>query len=115
MEDYWQTFQRYSGACGGFVWEWCDHAPLLPNSELSAEQKTEKYGYGGDFGETLHDGNFCMDGLVSQQRVPHSNLLEVKNVNRPVRAELKAGKIWLKNQLDFSDLADYLTVHYCFS
>ncbi|QNS15855.1 glycoside hydrolase family 2 TIM barrel-domain containing protein [Mannheimia bovis] len=107
MEDYWQTFQQYAGSCGGFVWEWCDHAPLLPNSD--------KYGYGGDFGETLHDSNFCMDGLVSQHRIPHSNLLEVKNVNRPVRAELKEGKVWLKNYLDFTNLADYLTVHYRFS
>ncbi|MEG9500081.1 glycoside hydrolase family 2 TIM barrel-domain containing protein [Mannheimia indoligenes] len=107
MEDYWQTFQQYAGSCGGFVWEWCDHAPHLPNSD--------KYGYGGDFGETLHDSNFCMDGLVSQHRIPHSNLLEVKNVNRPVRAELKAGKIWLKNYLDFTNLVDYLTVHYCLS
>ncbi|MEG9490190.1 glycoside hydrolase family 2 TIM barrel-domain containing protein [Mannheimia indoligenes] len=107
MEDYWQTFQQYAGSCGGFVWEWCDHAPLRPNSD--------KYGYGGDFGETLHDGNFCMDGLVSQHRIVHSNLLEVKNVNRPVRAELKEGKVWLKNHLDFTNLADYLTVHYCLS
>ncbi|MEG9481773.1 glycoside hydrolase family 2 TIM barrel-domain containing protein [Mannheimia sp. HC-2023] len=107
MEDYWQTFQQYAGSCSGFVWEWCDHAPLLPNSD--------KYGYGGDFGETLHDGNFCMDGLVSQHRIVYSNLLEVKNVNRPVRAELKEGKVWLKNHLDFTNLADYLTVHYCLS
>lgn len=107
MEDYWQTFQQYAGSCGGFVWEWCDHAPLRPNSD--------KYGYGGDFGETLHDGNFCMDGLVSQHRIVHSNLLEVKNVNRPVRAELKEGKVWLKSYLDFTNLADYLTVHYCLS
>lgn len=106
-EDYWQTFQQYAGSCGGFVWEWCDHAPLIPHSE--------KYGYGGDFGETLHDSNFCMDGLVSQHRIPHSNLLEFKNINRPVRAELREGKIWLKNQLDFTNLADYLTVHYAFS
>ncbi|QLB17009.1 beta-galactosidase [Mannheimia varigena] len=106
-EDYWQTFQQYAGSCGGFVWEWCDHAPLTPHSE--------KYGYGGDFGETLHDGNFCMDGLVSQHRIPHTNLLEFKNVNRPARAELREGKIWLKNQLDFTNLADYLTVHYAFS
>ncbi|AHG78384.1 glycoside hydrolase family 2 TIM barrel-domain containing protein [Mannheimia varigena] len=106
-EDYWQTFQQYAGSCGGFVWEWCDHAPLIPHSE--------KYGYGGDFGETLHDSNFCMDGLVSQHRIPHTNLLEFKNINRPVRAELREGKIWLKNQLDFTNLADYLTVHYAFS
>lgn len=106
-EDYFQSFQQYAGSCGGFVWEWCDHAPYLPNSD--------KFGYGGDFGETPHDGNFCMDGLVSQDRIPHSNLLELKNVNRPVRATLKAGKIWLKNYLDFTNLADYLTVYYTFS
>ncbi|RGE47671.1 beta-galactosidase [Mannheimia granulomatis] len=107
LEDYFHTFQQYAGSCGGFVWEWCDHAPYLPNSN--------KFGYGGDFGETLHDGNFCMDGLVSPNRIPHSNLLELKNVNRPARACLKEGKIWLKNYLDFTNLADYLTVHYQFS
>lgn len=106
-EDYFQAFQQYAGSCGGFVWEWCEHSPYLPNSE--------KFGYGGDFGETPHDGNFCMDGLVSQDRIPHSNLLELKNVNRPARATLKGWKIWLKNYLDFTNLADYLTVHYTFS
>lgn len=106
-EDYWQIFQQYQGCCGGFVWEWCDHAPYLPQSE--------RCGYGGDFGEILHDGNFCLDGLVSQHRVPHSNLLEFKNVNRPVRAVFQEGKVWLKNHLDFTDLSDYLTVRYSLS
>ncbi|AUI66308.1 beta-galactosidase [Glaesserella australis] len=103
LEDYFQTFERYAGACGGFIWEWCDHAPYLPNGH---------FGYGGDFGETLHDSNFCMDGLVSPTRIPHSNLRELKNVNRPVRAYLEQGKIYLKNYLDFTNLADHLTVVY---
>lgn len=104
-EDYWQAFQRNSQSCGGFVWEWCDHAPYLPNG---------KFGYGGDFGDTPNDGNFCMDGLVSPDRIPHSNLLELKNVNRPVRASYQNGELRLHNYLDFTDLADFVTVHYEF-
>ena len=105
MEDYWQTFHRHPQSCGGFIWEWCDHAPYRENRQ---------FGYGGDFGETPHDGNFCMDGLVSPDRIPHSNLKEVKNVNRPVRARFEDGKIVLHNYLDFTNLADILTVNYEF-
>ncbi|MBS6009953.1 MAG: DUF4981 domain-containing protein [Haemophilus parahaemolyticus] len=105
MEDYWQTFHRYAQSCGGFIWEWCDHAPYHKNGQ---------FGYGGDFGESPHDGNFCMDGLVSPDRIPHSNLKEVKNVNRPVRARFEDGKIVLHNYFDFTNLADVLTVNYEF-
>ena len=46
--------------CGGFVWEWCDHAIYAG----VAENGKAKYLYGGDSGEWPHDGNFCVDGLV---------------------------------------------------
>ena len=26
LEDYFKVIHQYDGACGGFVWEWCDHA-----------------------------------------------------------------------------------------
>ncbi|MCK3658978.1 beta-galactosidase [Pasteurellaceae bacterium Pebbles2] len=104
LEDYWQTFQRHPQSCGGFVWEWCDHAPYLPNGEM---------GYGGDFGETLHDGNFCIDGLVSPERCVHTNLLELKNVNRPVRAKINNGKVEVHNYLDFSNLKECVRIEYC--
>lgn len=103
MEDYFQTFNKYSGCCGGFIWEWCDHAQYITPTKL---------GYGGDFGEKIHDGNFCVDGLVSPERVPHSNLLEVKNVNRPVRANLRGEQIELYNYFDFTNLKDILCVKY---
>ncbi|HBO39248.1 MAG TPA: beta-galactosidase, partial [Pasteurellaceae bacterium] len=102
-EDYWQAIDRYPGACGGFVWEWCNHSPYLPNG---------KPGYGGDFGDSPNDGNFCADGLVSADRKPHTSLLEMKNVNRPIRARLIDGKIELKNYLDFTDAADFAAIHY---
>ncbi|WP_207775008.1 glycoside hydrolase family 2 TIM barrel-domain containing protein [Pasteurella langaaensis] len=104
-EDYWQTFEKYAGSCGGFVWEWCDHAPYLPDGSGNV-------GYGGDFGDTPNDGNFCMDGLVSQDRLPHSNLLELKNVNRPVRAFRQDDKILIKNYWDFTNLAEQIFIRY---
>lgn len=102
-EDYWRAINKYPGACGGFVWEWCNHSPYLPNGQ---------FGYGGDFGETPHDGNFCADGLVSADRKPHTSLLEMKNVNRPIRARLRDNKIELTNYLDFTDTADFAAIHY---
>ena len=103
MEDYFQTFNKYPGCCGGFIWEWCDHAPFITSTKL---------GYGGDFGEKIHDGNFCVDGLVSPERIPHSNLLEVKNVNRPVRATLHIDKVELYNYFDFTNLKDIVQIKY---
>ena len=29
---------------------------------------------GGDFGEEIHDGNFCINGLVSPDRTPRSSI-----------------------------------------
>lgn len=103
MEDYFQTFEKYAGCCGGFIWEWCDHAPYIT---------PEKFGYGGDFGEKIHDENFCVDGLVSADRIPHSNLLEVKNVKRPIRAKLKDNHIEIYNHLDFTNLKNVIQIHY---
>ena len=103
-EDYFQAMERHAGACGGFVWEWCNHTPYLPNSN--------RMGYGGDFNDTPNDGNFCADGLVTANRQIQSNLLEYKNVYRPLRATLKNGRIELKNYLDFTDAAEAISIHY---
>lgn len=103
-EDYFQAMERHAGACGGFVWEWCNHSSYLPNSA--------KMGYGGDFNDTPNDGNFCADGLVTADRQIQSNLLEYKNVYRPLRATLKNDHIELKNYLDFTDAAEAISIHY---
>ena len=97
--------------CGGFVWEWCDHAI----AHGQAENGKTKYYYGGDHGETIHDGNFCMDGLVYPDRTPHTGLLEYKNVYRPVRVvsyDGKTGRLVLHNYMDFDDISDYADILY---
>ena len=84
LEDYQQLMDTYDNFTGGFIWEWCDHSVYMGNTF----DGREKYFYGGDFGEKLHDGNFCMDGLVYPDRTPHTGLKELKNVWRPIRAKL---------------------------
>ena len=111
LEDYFQFFDSHETTCGGFVWEWCDHAIYRGK----AANGKAMYAYGGDNGETIHDGNFCMDGLVYPDRRPHTGLLEFKNINRPVRItgyDETNGVLTLHNYMDFTDIRDYLTMSY---
>ncbi|MEE1200816.1 MAG: glycoside hydrolase family 2 TIM barrel-domain containing protein [Christensenellales bacterium] len=111
LEDYYCCFNRHAGHCGGFVWEWCDHAFDMGRTV----DGRRKYFYGGDFGEFPHDGNFCMDGLVYPDRRPHTGLLEYKNVNRPARigeVNLKKGCFSVTNVMDFTNLREVLSIEY---
>jgi len=111
FEDYFQVINSHDNLCGGFVWEWCDHAVY----KGQAGNGKAMYFYGGDHGEKLHDGNFCMDGLVYPDRRPHTGLLEYKNVHRPARAakyDQETGELRLENHMDFVDLKDYIFLTY---
>ena len=111
FEDYFQMIQNNDKMCGGFVWEWCDHAI----AHGTAENGKTIYAYGGDHGEEIHDGNFCMDGLVYPDRTVHTGLLEYKNVYRPARVisyNKESGELVLHNYMDFDDLKDYVKINY---
>lgn len=70
LQEYWEEINANDRFIGAFVWEWCSHAI-----------KTEKgFLYGGDFNEAEHDGNFCVDGLVTPDRKITSNLRELRAV-----------------------------------
>ncbi len=70
IADYWRLIYDTPRMMGAFVWEWADHAILTDKGML----------YGGDFGERYHDGNFCIDGLVTADRRLKSGALEMKAV-----------------------------------
>ncbi|WP_236952464.1 glycoside hydrolase family 2 TIM barrel-domain containing protein [Kibdelosporangium phytohabitans] len=78
--EYRDLFEKYPRCQGGFVWEWLDHgiARQDPEGRLF-------YAYGGDFGETIHDGSFVIDGLVFPDRSPSPGLRELKKIFEPVR------------------------------
>ncbi len=80
IADYWDLIYNNEQLMGAFVWEWADHGI-----------KTEKgFLYGGDFGETEHDGNFCIDGLLTPDRKLKSGAVEMKAVySGKLKSEVK--------------------------
>ena len=107
-EAYWNRIYRHPRLLGGCVWEWCDHGIQTG----SGPDGSPRYAYGGDFGEPLHDGNFCIDGLVFPDRTPHRGLLEIKQVYRPVRVSRKGGGYLFRNWLAFTAAEEVLTCRY---
>ena len=110
FEDYHRLIEKYPALCGGFVWEFNDHAVL----EGKTADGREIWLYGGDSDELQHDGNFCLDGLVYPDRRPHTGLFEYKNTYRPLRCSYdpEAGKLTVSNQLDFTDPLDTISASY---
>ena len=97
LADYVDAFDSVHGLQGGFIWEWCDHGLRRSDGSL---------GFGGDFGEERHDANFCCDGLVSADRVPHPLLGEFARLAQPMRVTLEAGRLVVANRRWFSTLDD---------
>ncbi|NLA54288.1 MAG: DUF4981 domain-containing protein, partial [Clostridiales bacterium] len=107
--DYQLLIDRYDQLCGGFVWEFCDHAVDMG---ITPDGK-RKYGYGGDFLEYPHDNNFCCDGLVYPDRRPHTGFAEYKNVIRPLSAQLtESNRIRISNHLDFLSTDEFAAADY---
>ena len=102
LSDYWDAFESHPGLQGGFIWEWCDHALVQTLAD-----GTTRLAYGGDFGDKPNDLNFCCDGIVSADRVPHSGLWEFKVLAQPVSVSwVKLGWLAIKNKRDFTSLSD---------
>ncbi|MDE6506721.1 MAG: hypothetical protein K2K71_05685, partial [Eubacterium sp.] len=87
LERYVKAFYSSDIMMGGCIWEFADHAVYHENSE-------QKYTYGGDHGEWKHDSNFCVDGLFSPEREPHTGAYQMKNCYRPIRARHKADNVF---------------------
>ncbi|MFF7649119.1 glycoside hydrolase family 2 TIM barrel-domain containing protein [Streptomyces sp. NPDC007983] len=101
LTEYQRLFETYERLQGGFVWEWIDHG-------LRARDAAGRpyFAYGGDFGETQHDGNFCADGLLFPDRTPSPGLLEYKKVVEPVgiAVDAAARTVRVTNKYDVIDL-----------
>lgn len=104
--EYQQVYRKYERLQGGFIWEWFDHG-----IETVGEDGRVYYQYGGDYGDTPTNGNFCIDGLLFPDRTPSPALKEYKQVIAPVKAELihwEKGLIEIENRYDFLNLEHLL-------
>jgi len=82
LKEYWEAFETYHGLQGGFIWDWVDQGLKKVD-----EDGNEYWAYGGDFGEDIHDFDFCCNGLIAPDRTPHPAMYEFKKLAQPVAVE----------------------------
>lgn len=83
FQEYWDLFYQNDMLAGGFTWDWVDQA-LWKNQKNSSEG----FVYGGDFGDFPNNNNFCINGLISADRIPHPHYYEMQKVHQPVSFRL---------------------------
>jgi beta-galactosidase len=105
LAEYWEVIESTRGLQGGFIWEMWDHGPVqtLPDG-------SKRNAYGGDYGETKHDGNFCCDGMVFPDRTPKPAMHEFKALAAPASitgVKPASGQFKIFNKNFFKDLSEY--------
>lgn len=102
LDKYWRFFEEHDRFQGGFIWDWIDQGILKKD-----DRGRPYWGYGGDFGEPVHDANFCCNGLLNPDRSPHPALKEYKHLIQPIEVSavnLKKGVFRVRNKQFFRTL-----------
>ncbi|WP_154890854.1 glycoside hydrolase family 2 TIM barrel-domain containing protein [Paenibacillus polysaccharolyticus] len=102
---YWEMFDKYEILQGAFIWDWVDQSIRTKTAD-----GIEYLAYGGDFGESPHDGNFCGNGLILADKTVTPKLEEVKKCYQNVRMQalnLQTGLVRIANHFLFTDLNEY--------
>ncbi len=107
FQDYWDVIEAYPTMQGGFIWDWVDQGILTKD-----KKGKEFWAFGGDLGgfEIQNDNNFCLNGIVNPDRGEKPALLETKKVYQYIKfkdADVKQGKIEIKNIYDFTNLNEF--------
>ncbi|MBU2515872.1 DUF4981 domain-containing protein [bacterium] len=105
FQKFMDLFEKYPQFIGGYIWDFVDQTIRIKEKDGS-----EKWLYGGDFGESKTNGIFCANGIVAADRTPHPALTEVKKVYQNIGVEavdLDKGIFRIKNKNSFRSL-DYL-------
>lgn len=102
--DLWNVFYNARRMQGGFIWDWVDQG-------IWTDRDGGFWAYGGDFGHmTPSDGNFCCNGLISPDRIPHPAMTEVRKVYQNFLFEdedLSQGRLRITNRHFFTDLDEF--------
>ncbi|WP_151480355.1 glycoside hydrolase family 2 TIM barrel-domain containing protein [Streptomyces albicerus] len=117
LADTWSAIESTPGLQGGFIWEFWDHGILqrvndgrpagragvgLYDNGVAAPG--HRWAYGGDFGETIHDGAFIADGVVFPDRTPKPVMYEHREIAAPVRLTYDQGVLLVHNRQHFRGL-----------
>lgn len=105
LQDYWDLFYENDMLIGGFIWDWVDQA-------LWKDPQNPSHGflYGGDFGDYPNDKNFCINGLIGADRLPHPHYYELQKVYQPVAFRIVSRsplRIEVQNHSQSTNLSTY--------
>ncbi|MGE7611258.1 glycoside hydrolase family 2 TIM barrel-domain containing protein [Paenibacillus sp. NPDC101420] len=102
---YTDMFDKYDVFQGAFIWDWVDQAIRTKTSE-----GVPYLAYGGDFGESPHDGNFSGNGLLFADRSVTPKLFEVKKCYQNIKVtalNIREGLYQIRNNFLFTDIEQY--------
>lgn len=119
LDAYWEKAWENEQIAGYFVWDWMDQGltQRIPYGKIDPWGRSNFSAYGGwweDRAKVSHDGNFCMNGLISADYEPHPGLISLKYWQQPVAAKLSADKasLEIKNRYDFTTLDEVLSLYW---
>lgn len=104
FDEYWDAYDAYRNLQGGFIWDYIDQSIAL-----TAEDGTRYFGYGGDYGERVHDGNFCANGILLPDRTLQPEVAEVRYHYQQLKfadAGVEDGLVEIRNYHLFTDPAE---------
>ena len=99
FDEYWKAFKAYPRLQGGFIWDWVDQGLVKHTNSGEAY-----WAYGGDFGDTDNDRQFCINGLLFPDRTPHPHLFEAKYCQQHLSFSLAEKD----NEFELKVSSDYL-------
>lgn len=95
LKEYTDAFWKHDNFFGVFVWEWLNQFIVIDGKEC----------YGGDFNESFHDREFCVDGLIDPDRILTSQVYELRECYAPIKYRVDGNRVMVFNRYDFRTLA----------
>lgn len=107
QREYYDIYEKYPALAGEFIWDWKDQGLRMP---VDGNPNESYWAYGGDFGDSPNDGNFCINGVVFPDCSFSDKAYNVKKIYQPADFVMKdsiAGEFEIKNKMAFRDLSGY--------
>lgn len=110
LYDYWVDIHKELYLQGGFIWDYVNQG--LRQTKMVDGLEKEFFAYGGDFGDSPNDNNFCMNGIVTSELEPTPQLQEVRKVYENLFIkDLGKGRIEVTSNRFFTPLDDLVLAY----
>ena len=104
LDEYWDLIRSKDRLMGGFVWDWVDQGLLK-----KAEDGTEFFAYGGDYGDKPNSRNFCINGVIASDQTFKPASMQCKHTFQPISVTATTDgqpkSFEIENRFDFTNLS----------